>query len=74
MRVAVKLFAQFQAGRFAVSDLDLPEDATVQLVVDRLGIGNAEVGVLLVNGRHVDFDRPLASDEVLAVFPVIGGG
>lgn len=74
MRVAVKLFAGFQKGRFATDDLDLPEDATVRSVVDRLGIPEREVGVMLVNGRHADFERSLTSDEVLAIFPVIGGG
>lgn len=74
MRVAVKLFAGFQAGRFARADLELPDDATAQSVVDRLAIRNAEIGVMLVNGRHADFDRPLTSGDVLAIFPIIGGG
>jgi molybdopterin synthase sulfur carrier subunit len=74
MQVAVKLFAGFQKGRFVADQLDLPDGATVQSVVDRLEIPADEVGVMMVNGRHVGFDQPLSADVVLAIFPVVGGG
>lgn len=74
MRVSVKLFAGFQQGRFVAGELDLPAGATVESVVDQLGIPVEEIGVMLVDGRHVGFERTMASGEVLAVFPVIGGG
>ncbi|MEA1922060.1 MAG: tetratricopeptide repeat protein, partial [Pseudomonadota bacterium] len=33
-----------------------------------------EVGVLLCNGRHVDFDRELVEGDICSIFPKIGGG
>ena len=33
-----------------------------------------EIGVLLVNGRHVNLDHCPDGGDVLAIFPVIGGG
>ncbi len=74
MTITVKLFASFQTGRFAVERRDYAADTTVEDVVRDLAIPATEIGVLMVNGRHVELDRPLAPDEVLAIFPVIGGG
>lgn len=74
MQVEVKLFAGFQKGRFAVRDWELDSGTTIQRVVDEMGIPNAEIGVMMVNGRHAKFDRELAAGDVLAIFPVIGGG
>lgn len=74
MRVSVKLFAGFQQGRFVTSEFDLPAGTTVQAVLDQLKIPSQEVGVMLVDSRHVGFERTLAPGEVLAIFPIIGGG
>lgn len=74
MRVTTKLFAGFQKDRFAVRDLDLPEETRVQGLVDLLGIPVRAIGVILINGRHVELTQTLAADDVVAVFPVIGGG
>ena len=74
MRVAVKLFAGFQKDRFTISEMDLPAGTTVQAVVDQLEIPTEEIGVVMVNSRHVGFERELAPDEILAIFPIIGGG
>jgi sulfur-carrier protein len=74
MNVTVKLFASFQKGRFVMRQLDLAPEATVGDVVDSLAIPRPEIGVVMVDGRHADFSRPLAAGETLAIFPVIGGG
>lgn len=72
--MTVKLFASFQKGRFAVREVDLATGSTVQDVVETLAIPRAAIGVVMVDGRHADFARPLAPGETLAIFPVIGGG
>ncbi len=74
MRVNVKLFAGFRKDRFAVRDLDVPAGACIHEIVDELHINAAEVGVILVNGRHAQLEQSLAPNDVLAIFPVIGGG
>ena len=74
MKVTIKLFASFQKGRFAVEARDVPPATTVEAVVGDLHIPIAQIGVLMANGRHVDLDHPLGEGEVLAIFPVIGGG
>ena len=72
--MTIKLFATFQRGRFAVETREYPPSTTIEDIVNDLRIPKAEVGVLLVNGRHVNFDHRPDGRDVLAIFPVIGGG
>ena len=74
MTVTIKLFASFQRGRFAVETREYQPSTTVEDVVNDLNIPTIEVGVLLVNGRHVNLDHCPDGGDVLAIFPVIGGG
>jgi sulfur carrier protein ThiS len=74
MLVTVKLFATFRTDRFAVEAREVAPGTTVAALVDALGIDAAEVGVAMANGRHVELDHELRPGDVLAVFPVIGGG
>jgi sulfur-carrier protein len=72
--LTIKLFASFQKGRFAVATREYPPSTTVEDIVNDLHIPKVEIGVLMVNGRHVTFDDCPAGGDVLAIFPVIGGG
>ena len=72
--MTIKLFASFQMGRFAVETREYPPATTVEEIVTDLHIPKREIGVLLVNGRHVSFDHRPGGGDVLAIFPVIGGG
>ncbi len=74
MRVQVKLFAFFREGRFIKEDRELPEGCTAGEVVDALNIAREEVGVLMLNSRHCQFDTVLHEGDIYAIFPVIGGG
>jgi len=72
--VTIKLFAMFQKGRFTIETRDYPPKTTVEDIVNDLQIPKTEIGVMLVNSRHVDFDYCPDGGAVLAIFPVIGGG
>jgi molybdopterin synthase sulfur carrier subunit len=74
MQLTIKLFAGFQRGRFAIEARTYPGSPTVGEIVDELAIPRSEVGVMMVNGRNVEFDDQPAEGCVLAIFPVIGGG
>ena len=74
MQVTVKLFAFFREGRFKKEDRELSETTLVGQVVDDLDIDREEVGVLMLNSRHCRFDTILQEGDILAIFPVIGGG
>jgi molybdopterin converting factor small subunit len=74
MQITVKLFATFRTGRFTMENRQYPEGTTVGQVVRELEIPEAQLGILLVNSRHVDLERVLADGETLAIFPLVGGG
>ena len=74
MRVTVKLFASFRTGRFAIEDRIYPEGTTVGNVVEELGIPTEELGIVMVNSRHVQLSYVLGEGDMLALFPLLGGG
>ncbi|MFW2366120.1 MAG: MoaD/ThiS family protein, partial [Desulforhopalus sp.] len=74
MKITVKLFAYFRDNRFKVEEREIDETITVGDIVDGLGIDREEVGVLMINSRHTTFETHPVSDDVLAIFPVVGGG
>ena len=74
MKVTVKLFANFRTGRFAVETCDYPVNTKVVDVVTEKGILIADIGIMLVNSRHVHLDCQLVEGDTLAIFPLLGGG
>lgn len=74
MVVTVRLFANFQEGRFDQAPRECAAGTRVGDVVDELRIPRELIGVLLVNRRHAGFDRELSAGDVMSVFPLIGGG
>jgi len=74
MNITVKLFASFRAGRFDIETGDYLAGTTVADVADSLNLPQTEVGIMMVNNRHVKLDHMLADGDVLALFPLLGGG
>ncbi|HJV35454.1 MoaD/ThiS family protein [Geomonas sp.] len=74
MQVTVKLFASFRTDRTPIATRDYPAGTTVADVVAEQQIPVAEIGIMLINSRHVKLDRELNDGDVLAIFPLLGGG
>ncbi len=74
MNITVKLFASFRAGRFDIESRDYPVGTTVADVADSLNLPQTELGIMMINNRHVKLDRLLAEGDILALFPLLGGG
>jgi len=74
MHVTVKLFASFRTGRFAIETREYPAGTTVADVADSLKLPLAELGIMMVNNRHVKLERVLVEGDSLALFPLLGGG
>lgn len=74
MKVTVKLFASFQTGRFKIEIRDYPDQTVIRTVVQELNIPEAEVGILLLNAVHAKLDQSLSDGDLLAIFPLVGGG
>lgn len=74
MKVTVKLFASFQAGRFNKEIRDYPDHTSIGSIVQELNIPEEEVGILLLNAVHADLGQSLKDGDILAIFPLVGGG
>ncbi|BDD87438.1 MoaD/ThiS family protein [Desulfofustis limnaeus] len=74
MRLTVKLFATFRVNRFSSAEQDYPEGTPVGAIIDAIGIDRQEVGITMLNSRHCRMDTVPQQGDVLAIFPVIGGG
>ena len=79
MKVEVRLFATLVPflpahGRNGAADLEVPEGSTVTEITRRLGIPTDLARVVLVNGRDIGPDAPLAAHDVVTIFPPLAGG
>lgn len=74
MKITLKLFANFRLGRFKVKEHELPTPTTCRDVVISLAIPEAEIGIVLINGRHAQLSQSLNEGDTLALFPLVGGG
>ena len=74
MNVTVKLFATFRIGRFKVEERDYPPGTTCRDVIADVGLSEAELGIVLINGRHAALDARLGEGDTLSLFPLVGGG
>lgn len=74
MKVTIKLFAQFRNDRFKIEEREVAESMTCLEVVETLAIAESEIGVAMINSRHVSLSQTLNEGDVLALFPLVGGG
>lgn len=74
MRITVKLFASFRTGRFGEQERTCSAGCTADKLLAELGIAEAEVGVMLANGKHITSAEELADGDTFSVFPLLGGG
>ena len=74
MNITVKLFASFRTGRFDIENRDYPAETTVADVADSLNLQQSELGIMMINNRHVKLERQLEEGDILALFPLLGGG
>lgn len=74
MRITVKLFASFRAGRFLRDEREVAAGTRVADVADGLDIALSEIGIIMINGRHADAEDELAEGATLSLFPLLGGG
>lgn len=74
MRITVKLFATLRHNREKIMSMDIVENTTPIDIANQLQIPIEEIAIIMVNGRRVNPETVLVEEDVLALFPPVGGG
>jgi molybdopterin synthase sulfur carrier subunit len=74
MQVEVRLFATLCEGRFKKQRVELPADSVLRDLLKHLNIPEKETFLCLVNGAHSQHGRKLSDNDIVALFPPVGGG
>lgn len=74
INVMVELVAHLKDGRFYKKELTLMIKTTVKDVFKMLNFQNEKNFIVILNGKHVDFDCILNQGDHLIFMPFVDGG
>ena len=72
--IEVRLFAGLREGRQKVYQMEPDLVKTVQDIMDVLKIQRNEVNILLINGFHQKPETEVKDEDIVSLFPAVGGG
>jgi len=72
--VEVRLFATLRENREKILYLPHPAYPDAQSILDFLSIDSKDVAILLINGRHSKPIDEINDQDIVALFPPVGGG
>ena len=72
--IEVRLFAGLREGRQKIYQMEPDSIGTIQDIMDILQIPRSEVNIMLVNGFHKDPQTQVKDEDIVALFPAVGGG
>ena len=70
----VRLFATLRENRESTLQIDWQEGLDGHALLKSLNIDPDDAAIFLINGKHSPFDIPLSADDIIAIFPPVGGG
>lgn len=74
MQVKVRLFATLREGRGKEMFLNMDEGQMPLQIIEQLQIPVEDVAILLINGRDGQLLTALKEQDVVSIFPPVGGG
>ena len=72
--IEVRLFAGLRQGRQKIYQMESDSVKTVQDIMDKLDIRRSEVNILLINGFHQKPETAVKDEDIVSLFPAVGGG
>ena len=72
--IEVRLFATLREGRGKIVMLEAERFATAGEIISHLDIPTEEVAILLINGFHSKPEDSVKDEDIVALFPPVGGG
>lgn len=74
MSIEVRLFATLREGRDKKIFMDYLDGMNGNMIVEKLNIPKDDVAIFLVNGRDFALEKELTDNDVISIFPPVGGG
>jgi len=74
MEIKVRLFATLRENWGKELILSQNNGVTPKEIIKQLNIPEADVAILLVNGRDGSLGQELTDKDVVSIFPPVGGG
>ena len=72
--IEVRLFATLRQGRQKVYQVEHSSVNTIQDIMDVLGVPRSEVNIMLINGFHQKPETEVKDEDIVSLFPAVGGG
>ena len=72
--IEVRLFATLRQGRQKVYYVEPGSVKTVQDIMDVLDVPRSEVNIMLINGFHQKPETEVKDEDLVSLFPAVGGG
>ena len=72
--IEVRLFAGLRQGRQKVYQMEAASIKNVQDIMDVLNIHRSDVNILLINGFHQKPETEVKDEDIVSLFPAVGGG
>ena len=72
--IEVRLFAGLRQGRQKIYQMEPDSVKNVQDIMDVLNIQRNEVNILLINGFHQKPETEVKDEDIVSLFPAVGGG
>ena len=72
--IEVRLFATLREGRGKVQMLPAADFATAGDIIRHMDIPPEEVSILLINGFHQKPETEVKDEDIVSLFPAVGGG
>ena len=72
--IEVRLFAGLRQGRQKIYQMESDSIKNVQDIMDVLNIQRSEVNILLINGFHQKPETEVKDEDIVSLFPAVGGG
>ena len=72
--IEVRLFAGLRQGSQKIYFMEPDSVKNVQDIMDVLSIQRREVNILLINGFHQKPETEVRDEDIVSLFPAVGGG
>ena len=72
--IEVRLFATLRQGRQKVYHIEPSSVKNIQDIMDVLDVPRSEVNIMLINGFHQKPETEVKDEDIVSLFPAVGGG